>query len=147
MSTATLAPAVDEPVADVDYWEDEDCDLRDDTGEQLLDRVSGAIDRARSDTNAIFDLLADDLESAMLVAGSTRRLMRHSAYTEILAMGEDAIPLLLERLGRPGARPLWLRLLGSLTTFQPGAGQSTVPEAAAAWITWGKLGGHTRASR
>ena len=140
MSAATLA----RPNDPVDYWEDEECDLPNDDSVQLLDRVSGAVDRARSDEHVAFDLLADDLESAMLVSGSTRRLMCHPAYTEILAMGQDAIPLLLERLGRGGARPLWLRLLGSLTAFQPGAGQTTVQEAAAAWITWGKLRGHPR---
>jgi len=54
-------------------------------------------------------------------------------------MGELVIPWLLERLDTPGDRPIWLRLLGSLTRFQPGAGSNTIPEAAAAWVTWGKL--------
>ncbi len=138
MSTATLAPrsALDE----IEYWDDEDCDLGADSG-PLVDRMSGAYDQARSDAAVAFALLADDLESVMLVTGSTRRLTQHPAYTEILALGDEAIPLLLERLAYPGARPLWLRLLGALTAFQPGAGKNTVSEATIAWIKWGKRRG------
>src|SRR4051812_21885685 len=47
---------------------------------------------------AEFDLLAEELEYAGAGVSSTRRLMAHRAYTEILALGKDAIPLLLERL-------------------------------------------------
>jgi hypothetical protein len=87
----------------------------------------------------LFDELADELAEATRGLSSTRRATRHPAYAEILALGDVAIPWLLERLEMPGDRPLWLRLLGSLKHFQPGAGQDTISEAAAAWIQWGKL--------
>jgi hypothetical protein len=68
-------------------------------------------------------------------------LMRHRAYIGILALGRPVTPLVLDRLqsGR-GMRPIWLRLLGSLTHVPPGAGEETIDAATAAWISWGKSG-------
>lgn len=141
MSSPTLVAPNES--AETMYWDD-DNELCEDPP-PLLDRLSGTYDHAQSETEDAFALLADDLEAAMLVAGSTRRLAQHPAYTEVLAMGDKAIPLLLARLAYPGARPLWLRLLGSLTAYEPGAGKRTVHEAAAAWVKWGKLRGFTGA--
>lgn len=98
-------------------------------------------DAQREQVRVRFDLLADELAVSMAGASSTRRAMRHPAYAEILALGKDAIPFLLRRLERPGSRPLWLRLLGSLTAFQPGAGQETISDAAHAWMRWGRTEG------
>lgn len=99
-------------------------------------------DAASDEVATRFALLADELAEATGVMSSTRRAMRHPAYIEILALGEPAIPLLVRRLSDAWSRPLWLRLLGSLTTFQPGANQETVPEAAAEWMRWAKRRGH-----
>jgi hypothetical protein len=93
---------------------------------------------AQPDDRRIFDELADELAYATRGLSSTRLACRHPAYAEIMAMGERTIPWLVERLETPSDRPIWLRLLGSLTRFQPGAGRDTIPEAAAAWIRWGK---------
>jgi hypothetical protein len=96
-------------------------------------------DVVQDNDRLLFDELADELAYAARGLSSTRLASDHPAYAEILAMGEKAIPWLLARLETPGDRPIWLRLLGSLTRFQPGAGKDTIPEAAAAWVTWGKL--------
>jgi hypothetical protein len=88
-----------------------------------------------------FELLADELAAVAIGVSALQRLRRHPAYVEILSLGERTIPLLLQRLDQPGARPLWLSLLGSLTGFQPGAGKETIPEAASAWVSWGKRRG------
>jgi hypothetical protein len=88
-----------------------------------------------------FELLAAELSDAARALSSTRRAINHPAYGEILSMGTSAIPLLLDRLRHDGNRPLWLRLLGSLTTLQPGAGRETIEEAAEAWLTWAKRDG------
>jgi hypothetical protein len=95
-----------------------------------------------SDLRAQFDLLADELLLDGAGVSVPRRLAGHPAYVGILSLGEQAIPLLVERLASAGGRPIWLTLLGSLTGFQPGAGKETVREAAAEWIRWGKRGGH-----
>lgn len=109
-----------------------------------LERLA-ADQRDRHLDRSTFDLLADELEEAAKGVSSTRRVMGHPAFSEILALGDDAVPYLLERLQHPGARPLWLRLLGTLTTYEPGAGQRTIPEAAEAWLRWGKRSHHRAA--
>ncbi|SRR6266545_3508993 len=95
------------------------------------------------DIKTQFDVLAEELAADGAGVSNTRSLLSHPAYLGILALGERAIPLLLNRLESPGARPIWLTLLGSLTTFQPGAGTETIEEAAAHWVSWGKLHGHS----
>jgi hypothetical protein len=87
---------------------------------------------------AEFQLLAEELEAAASGVSSTRRLMGHPAYSEILALGNDAIPLLLDRLRTGRNRPTWLTLLGSLTVLPPSAGKDTIDEAAETWLRWHK---------
>jgi hypothetical protein len=84
-----------------------------------------------------FSVLADQLEGAAAGLSSTRRAMSHPAFMGILALGKAAIPGSIERLKCSHNRPLWLRVLGSLTPFPPGAGQSTIDQAALAWMRWG----------
>lgn len=91
-----------------------------------------------------FYVLADELEEAASAASSTRSVMVHPVYAEILELGKPALPLLIERLDDTRNRPIWLRLLGSLTTFHPGAGRETIPEAVAAWRRWAKSEGYVR---
>jgi hypothetical protein len=86
-----------------------------------------------------FNDLADELEAAAAGLSSTRRAMGHPAFAEILALGDAAIPALIDRLRFSNNRPLWLRLLGTLTPFPPGAGESTIDNAANVWIRWGRF--------
>jgi hypothetical protein len=108
-----------------------------------LDTESPARDRGmrvrKDGDRRTFEQLADELAQALRGLSSTRLAYGHPAYAEIMAMGDRTVPWLLERLEMPGDRPVWLRLLGSLTRFQPGAGKESIPEAAAAWIAWGRL--------
>lgn len=86
-----------------------------------------------------FGVLADELEEAAAGLSSTRRASRYPAFVEILALGDSVVPEVIERLKISENRPLWLRVLGTLTPFPPGAGASTIDEAADAWIRWGRL--------
>ena len=97
-----------------------------------------AADLDAEDVAARFAVLADQLEAESTIVSNTRRLVRQPAFIDILALGNDAIPLLLHRLETSDAQPVWLRLLGSLTSFQPGAGQETIEAAAAEWLRWGR---------
>lgn len=90
-----------------------------------------------------FNELADELEEAAAGLSSTRRAMAHPAFAEILAMGNPAISPALQRLCKSSNRPLWLRVLGTLTPFPPGAGASNIDDAAATWIRWGAQKGLT----
>jgi hypothetical protein len=136
MSTELL----ERPSAKVTQWGDEE-DRTVETPRSALDALSPLAGENRNDDDdrRLFDELADELAYASRGLSSTRLASRHPAYAEILAIGERCIPWLLERLEAPGDRPIWLRLLSSLTRFQPGAGKDTIPEAAAAWVAWGKL--------
>ena len=96
------------------------------------------------DARMTFELLADELAVATLGMSSTRRATGHPAYREILALGESSIPYLVDRLDDELDRPIWLRLLGSLTSLQPGAGKDSIAEAADAWVRWTKARGRSR---
>src|ERR1700728_61576 len=134
MSSAGL---LERPTSDHADWPDDDetVESRSSLDELLAARAHVNDDDARS----LFEELADELVTVTRGLSSTRLAVRHPAYSEILAIGESCIPWILERLQVPGSRPIWLRLLGSLTPFPPGAGKETIPEAAAAWVAWGKL--------
>jgi hypothetical protein len=91
-----------------------------------------------AELRAQFDTLAEELLLDAAGVSVPRRLAGHPAYLGILALGDRAIPLLVERLETGEGRPVWLTLLGSLTGFQPGAGRQTIREAAEDWIAWSR---------
>ncbi|MBK5219293.1 MAG: hypothetical protein JJE35_05860 [Thermoleophilia bacterium] len=91
-----------------------------------------------------FEDLADELEQQAAGLSATRRAFRYPAFIEILALGDAVIPEVIERLKTSENRPLWLRVLGSLTPFPPGAGESTIDDAADAWIRWGRRSSELR---
>jgi hypothetical protein len=131
---------MERPASAADFWDETD-ETHEEGKSPLaslspLDRES-EVDRSDADKR-LFDELADKLAYATRGLSSTRLAYGHPAYAEIMALGDRSIPWLIERLESPGDRPIWLRLLGTLTRFQPGAGMETIPEAAAAWIKWGK---------
>jgi hypothetical protein len=111
-------------------------------GEQGRSRKERDVAVREDDSTIIrnsFNELADELEEAAAGLSSTRRALRYPAFIEILALGDTVVPEVLERLRISENRPLWLRVLGTLTPFPPGAGESTIDDAADAWIRWGRL--------
>jgi hypothetical protein len=62
-------------------------------------------------------------------------------------MGDDVVPLLIRRLQSPGARPVWLSLLGSIMGAPPAFGEQTIAESAEAWTLWGKRAGYMNRRR
>jgi hypothetical protein len=69
-------------------------------------------------------------------------LVTHSAYQQIIGMGEPAIPLLLEEMQeRPDH---WDWALRAITGSDPVPPESwgKLREIAAAWVTWGKERGY-----
>jgi hypothetical protein len=152
MSTGLM----ERPTATVASWDDEDVDEVGAASERsaldLLSPIQPSPGDAQVGENKaskkpdvarrrLFDELADELSYAARGLSSTRLALQHPAFAEITAMGNQTIPWLVERLETPGDRPIVLRLLGSLTRFQPGAGRDTIPEAAEAWIAWAKRQG------
>jgi hypothetical protein len=96
-------------------------------------------DSKDSDVQIRFEQLAEELEEAAAGLSATRRARNLPAFNEILALGEEVVPDVIARLKTSDNRPLWLRVLGTLTPFPPGAGMDTVDEAADAWIRWGRI--------
>jgi hypothetical protein len=96
------------------------------------------------DVAAWFAVLADQLEAESSMVSNTRRLMRHPAFIDLLALGDDVVPLLLDRLETSDAQSVWLRVLGSLKSFQPGAGQETIDASVAQWLQWGRREGYVK---
>jgi hypothetical protein len=63
----------------------------------------------------------------------------HPAYQRIIGLGAPGLPLILRRLAdEPGQ---WFWALTAITGEDPAAGQSTVDDAAAAWLSWGHARG------
>ena len=104
-----------------------------------LDRVEALKDDEQAAIRDSFEQLADELEESAAALSSTRRAIRDPAFVEILALGSSVVPDVITRLETSSNRPLWLRLLGTFTSFPPGLGQATIDEAADAWIAWGRL--------
>ena len=120
-----------------EYWEIEP-DGPDDIGNEAapLDRVPA---KDFSTLRASFDQLADELVDEASVLSSTRRARNLPVFREILELGEDVIPLVMERMEKGQLRPVWMRLLSTMTTFEPSAGAETIDESARRWVRWSKL--------
>jgi hypothetical protein len=71
-------------------------------------------------------------------------MVLHPAYQQIIGMGEQAVPLLLEELQRQPDH--WDWALRSITGSDPVPRESwgKLREIAAAWVTWGKRRGYVK---
>ena len=72
---------------------------------------------------------------------SSAKLADHPAYRQIIALGKEAIPLLLRELEREPDH--WFRALHALTGANPvpEASRGKIVEMAAAWLQWGRQQG------
>lgn len=71
---------------------------------------------------------------------SVSKMISHPAYTAIIEMGREAVPLLLEELrDRPDH---WLVALNRITQEDPTPSGSTFSEAVEAWLGWGRERGY-----
>ena len=74
-------------------------------------------------------------------------IISNSAYQQIIGMGEDAVPLILEDLSSTMENPShWFWALRSIKGFSPiEVGQrGKIKQMANAWIEWGKKNGLLR---
>jgi hypothetical protein len=60
----------------------------------------------------------------------------HPAYQRLIGMGWMAVPLMLRELRSQPDH--WLWALRAITGEEPAADGATLPEAAAAWLRWGR---------
>lgn len=77
----------------------------------------------------------------------TDQIAKHPAYRAIIAMGEPAIPLILEDLDRSGGH--WFQALREITKANPvpASSRGKVGDVRKAWLNWGREHGHEWARR
>ena len=89
-----------------------------------------------------FRELADTWQKETVHLSSSSQMAMHPAYQQIIGMGPDAIPLLLEELQhKPGH---WSWALRAITGVDPVKEEHRGKLALIAhdWIEWGKANGH-----
>ncbi len=91
---------------------------------------------------AAFERLAEEWERERPRGVDVAEMTAHPAYQSIIAMGEAAVPGILERLA---AKPdHWFVALNAITgaTPVPPESRGRVKEMAAAWLEWGRQQGY-----
>jgi hypothetical protein len=68
-----------------------------------------------------------------------QKKVQHSAYQQIIALGPDAVPLILRELEREPDH--WFWALAAITGENPVQRGMTFDDAVAAWIVWGRSRG------
>jgi len=98
-----------------------------------------AVRKANPD-RAKFDHLAKVWKDETWAFSFPERKAMHRAYLQIIAMGDAAIPLILESLRARGPDH-WFLALNVLTDANPTAGAETMEAATEAWLAWGDKNG------
>ena len=100
--------------------------------------------RKTEELEATFNILADKWLAETAIHSNPAIIARHPAYTQIVAMKEDAIPLIFKEISRPGNRPQWFQALHDIIGMTPAPEDSwgNVEKVAAAWLEWGREKGY-----
>jgi hypothetical protein len=91
-----------------------------------------------------FQTLVAQWKRDTLNESSTENMARHPAYRKIVAMGEAAVPLLLEEMRE---RPdYWFAALREITQTDPvpSEARGDLDRMTQAWLDWGRANGHLR---
>lgn len=83
-----------------------------------------------------FEALASQWEAETEFMSRQSQTVMHPAYQQVIGMGPDAVPLLLERLRDNPDN--WFWALTAITGEDPGKDSSTLLEARDAWLEWGR---------
>jgi hypothetical protein len=87
-----------------------------------------------------FHQLAEQWREDTRYLASVHKIVSHSAYQQIIEMGQDALPLIFQDLER--SRGHWLWALCAITGEDPVPDGSTFAEAVDAWLRWGVQQGY-----
>jgi len=87
---------------------------------------------------AEFHALAKKWQRETAIYGNLSKIVMHSAYQRIMAMGKGVVPLILEELSKKKSH--WFWALHNLVPegTDPAEGTTTIDEATHAWLEWGK---------
>jgi hypothetical protein len=87
-----------------------------------------------------FHKLADQWRKETRHQSSASKMAMHPAYQQIIGMGREAVPFILQELKR--TRGHWLWALFAITGEDPAPEGSTFAEAVDAWLSWGMQHGY-----
>ncbi len=89
-----------------------------------------------------FERLADEWEHDRPRGADIEQMTKHPAYQRIIAMGEPAVPWLLQRLAEKPDH--WFVALNAITGARPVSPESRgrIKEMAQAWLNWGRQQGY-----
>ena len=89
-----------------------------------------------------FERLADEWEHDRPRGADIKQMTKHSAYQRIIAMGEPAVPWLLQRLAEKPDH--WFVALNAITGARPVPPESRgrIKEMTQAWLNWGRQQGY-----
>lgn len=109
----------------------------------------GSTSRAKGVAEGIrreFQKLAEEWLAETTFESSPTRMFFHRAYQEIIGMGPQVIPLLLEGLEESSGH--WYWALRSITRENPVPEEfaGDIPKMRDAWLDWGKRRGHLLAA-
>lgn len=96
-----------------------------------------------SDLSKRFHSLKGKWEEETWHMSSTTNMMRNPSYKEIVAMGKDVVPLMLEDLVNSPA--FWFEALRELTGASPDKHlwyTGKIQEMADCWVDWGRANGY-----
>jgi hypothetical protein len=97
----------------------------------------------REGVEATFQQLAAIWRAETGYLSSITAMVNHPAYQEIIRLGPDVVPLLLQDLERkPGPWSAALRALTGANPIEP-ADRGKVDRIAEAWLRWGKANGYS----
>ena len=93
---------------------------------------------AAKEAQAEFERLAAEWKQETAHLSSMSMIAEHGAYREIIRMGKEAIPLILQDLEE--SRAQWVSALRSITGESPVAPEDRgdVEAMTAAWLDWGR---------
>lgn len=98
----------------------------------------------RPSRRVIFNALVAAWREEAAYESMTHRVAMSPAYQAMVGMGREALPLIFEGLSEDPS-PHWLWALRAITRQDPAAGTTTVADAAAAWLEWGRASGYAPA--
>lgn len=97
-------------------------------------------DDRRASVRARFDQLRKEWANASALLGSPTEMFMHPAYQQIIGLGPDALPLILESLRDEPDH--WFWALVAIAGRDAATGKTSFKEARAAWLEWGVDQGH-----
>ena len=94
--------------------------------------------RGTAETQAEFENLAAEWKKETAHLSSVNMIAEHRAYQEIIGMGKEAIPMILQDLKEAQSQWFWaLRSIARESPVRP-VDRGDVDAMTAAWLDWGK---------